>query len=130
MSAAVLCSYCERPAHLVTGAELYPHRPDLALRYFYRCEQCDAQVGCHPGSTRPLGSLANVALRKARMAAHAEFDALWKSGSLKRSHAYAWLASELGLHVNDTHIGSFDESTCRKVVEACRNRKPQTTGGA
>lgn len=123
MKLHILCDYCERPPRLLTGAELYPHRPDLAHRYFYRCDQCDAQVGCHPGSTRPLGSLANAGLRKARMEAHAEFDALWKSGAMKRGDAYSWIAKELGLHIHDTHIGSFDESTCRRVVKACRERE-------
>lgn len=56
------------------------------------------------------------------MAAHAEFDPIWRDGLVGRKEAYAWLASQLGIHTDVCHIGMFDEEMCRKVAEICKNR--------
>jgi len=116
----VSCSYCGEPAKLVTGKQIYPHRPDLHALPIYACLPCEAHVGCHPGTTKPLGRLANAELRKAKMAAHAAFDPIWKSGMKKRKQAYKWLAKQMGIDVNECHIGEFDVVMCLKVVETCR----------
>lgn len=83
----VQCPYCQQPAALVTGAIVYPHRPDLHAKKFWYCVTDQAWVGCHPGGNQPMGRLADAALRRAKMAAHAVFDPRWASGS--RSAAYA-----------------------------------------
>ena len=116
----LLCPYCGQEAKLVGGLDVYPHRPDLAEKKLYQCAPCDAYVGCHPGTTNPLGRLANAELRKAKMAAHAAFDPTWKDGKKKRGSAYAWLSDRLGVDKKDCHIGMFDVETCRRVVEVCR----------
>lgn len=118
----VSCPYCQEPARLVTGKEIYSHRADLHALPIYACLPCGAHVGCHPGTTRPLGRLANAELRKAKMAAHAAFDPIWKSGQMKRKQAYRWLAEQLGIAVNDCHIGEFEADMCKRVVEACLTR--------
>lgn len=118
MSAPV-CPYCGEPSKLTTGATVYPHRPDLSHKLFFRCEPCDAHVGVHETSGLPLGRLADATLRRARIAAHAAFDPIWRGGSMKRGDAYALLAKKLGVHVSQCHIGHFDTSMCRKVVTAC-----------
>lgn len=121
----VLCPYCDGTARPCTGADVYPHRPDLADKRFYRCNPCDALVGCHPGTWRPLGKPANAELRKARMAAHGAFDVLWKhkKHGLTRRQAYGWLAGELGIHRNDCHIGLFDVAMCKRVVQLSHARR-------
>lgn len=116
----VSCPYCGEHAQLVSGKEIYPHRPDLHALPIYACLPCEAYVGCHPGTMKPLGRLANAELRKAKMAAHTAFDPIWKSGQMKRKQAYRWLAELLGIEVNDCHIGEFDVEMCRKVVSLCR----------
>lgn len=80
----VCCDYCGRPARLVGGAEVYPHRPDLSSKRFWLCRPCDAWVGCHPKAeprrgglgdgTVPLGRLANADLRRAKQRAHAAVE--------------------------------------------------------
>lgn len=40
----VLCNYCLNPAKLVTGADIYPHRPDLYSKQFWECKPCDAHI--------------------------------------------------------------------------------------
>lgn len=102
------CPYCGKNAPLVWGDKVYPHRPDLHDKRFYLCEPCNAYVGCHKDTNKAFGTLANAELRKARSAAHAEFDPLWQMGYMKRTDAYSWLASELGIPVKQAHIGMMD----------------------
>lgn len=51
----------------------------------------------------------------ARKAAHKAFDLLWKSGKMRRTDAYKWLATELGLSKELCHIKKFDVETCVHV---------------
>lgn len=117
-----LCPYCGNEPELVNGAAIYPRRPDVASRAFYLCTPCGAHVGCHPGTINPLGRLADLELRKAKVAAHAAFDPLWRSGGMKRVEAYRWLAGVLGLPKSECHIGLFDVSQCSAVVAATKER--------
>jgi hypothetical protein len=87
---------------------------------FYSCQPCGAWVGCHPGTVKPLGRLANAELRKAKMHVHAVFDPLWKSGAMSRSEAYRRLSDALGLPASETHVGMFDVETCRRAYRAAR----------
>jgi hypothetical protein len=118
-----ICPYCGKESKLVTGETLYPHRKDLYSLQFYLCSQCDAYVGCHPGSNRPLGRLANKELREAKSAAHRVFDLIWKTGKMTRFNAYGWLANQLGIKRSNCHIGEFDVDKCKAVIEACGIRK-------
>jgi hypothetical protein len=123
---AVLCGECGATAILVTGADVYPHRPDLHALQIWRCA-CGATVGCHAGSTKPKGTPASAETRRARIAAHAAFDPLWRRKMAKegvsqkraRGSAYKWLADQLGIEWNDCHIGLFDAATAQRVVTIC-----------
>ena len=112
----------------MTGNEIYPLSERLWHKTFYVCWICDAYVGCHPGSDKPLGSLANAELRAARVKTHTlHFDPLWKNQRLfgygdARRKAYEWLAGKLGIRVEDCHIGQFDLETCNKVMAFCMER--------
>ncbi len=125
----VKCPYCHKAAMLVTGEDIYAHRPDLRELSFWRCAPCKAYVGCHKAGfgqgdgTRPLGRLANAELRKARNAAHAAFDPMWKTGEIKRLKAYRWLADQLGIAVAKTHIADFGMDMCQRVVMVCRRQQ-------
>lgn len=110
---------CGRVARLVTGARIYPHRPDLHVKRFYLCEPCNAYVGVHPGTTKALGHLAGPQLRKLRMKAHSVFDPIWKSGRMSRNAAYRWLSESLGF---EAHIGQSDEATCEKIIALCQEK--------
>lgn len=61
----MICDYCNKDAELVGGDIIYPHRPDLYELKFYYCAVCEAWCGCHRGTTKPLGRLANAELRQA-----------------------------------------------------------------
>jgi hypothetical protein len=121
------CGECgSESVRLVTGEAIYPHRPDLADRNFWRCK-CGAYCGTHPGTTRALGAPAGPETRLARAAAHAAFDPLWRarqrrSGLSKtkaRERGYRWLAEKLGIRRKECHIGMMDLETARRVVEIC-----------
>lgn len=141
MLMTVHCPYCGREAPLVTGAVIYPHRPDLHGLNFYICRPCDAYVGCHkPGSyrmegkqriehdgTEPFGLMANARLRTHRKAAHAAFDPLWQNGTFRnRRVAYEWLAKTLGIAKEQCHIGMFDVNGCVATVKACAALKEKS----
>jgi len=125
----VTCVYCNEPAELVSGEEIYPHRPDLFTKKFWRCRPCNAYVGCHKPNigygdgTRPLGRLANAELRAAKSAAHAAFDPVWQEGVVKRGSAYAWLAEKLGIQAKQCHIGEFDVDQCKRVVQIVKEHR-------
>lgn len=109
------CPYCNKPSKPVTGEKVYPHRPDLFKLKFYECEPCEARVGCHKNSGKPLGRLANAELRRAKQAAHKAFDPLWKDGPLKRTEAYKLLAQKF--NKEEIHIGELSVEDCAKVIQ-------------
>jgi len=113
------CPYCGEDAKQTTGREVYPRRPDLHKQIIFACLPCDAWVGTHKNSGKPLGRLANAELRRAKMQAHAAFDPLWKSGQMTRREAYRRLSEKMGLTPEETHIGMFDVEQCETVVILC-----------
>jgi hypothetical protein len=95
------------------------------LGWMYRCIPCDAYVGCHRGTTKPLGTPADKRTRKLRRQAHAHFDPLWREkagrgGNTARADGYAWLAREMGLSLDECHIGMMGAEQCRQVVRLCK----------
>ena len=111
------CDYCGGFAYLTKGHAVYPLRIDLHQKLYYHCKPCEAYVGVHKGTTKPLGRVANAHLRRLKMQAHGAFDPIWKKGFKKRQTAYSWLAKKLNIKTDDCHIGMFDIDTCRKVIE-------------
>lgn len=90
--AAPQCPYCHTNARLDNGAAIGRSAP------VWLCgnhPDCDSYVGCHPGTTRPLGSLANAQLRQKRIAVHRCIDRLWRnsSGHLPRKQVYSLVAA-------------------------------------
>jgi hypothetical protein len=129
------CPYCGVPAKAVDGSAIYPNRPELAHKMFWRCQPCAAWVGCHDGTMVALGRLANAELRAAKQRAHTAFDPLWQAkwrrdGCSKgeaRSAGYRWLAAQLGLEQPTCHIGMFDVDMCERVVQVCGAVRREST---
>jgi hypothetical protein len=98
----------------------------------WMCKPCDAWVGCHKGTAKPMGTLANAELRNARSVLHALFDPIWEnlmeerglSKSQARTMAYEWLAREMDLHPDDCHIALFDYEMCEEVLDILSTRQP------
>lgn len=111
-----LCPYCGKPPVKIKASELYTYNGDGEVMI---CKSCKAWVGCHkngPNKGKPMGRLANQSLRKAKIAAHVEFDRLWNTKE-ERAVLYARLSEFLGLSLEYTHIGMFSEKTCLKVLD-------------
>lgn len=113
------CMECNSVAELVTGKDIYPHRTDLHHKAFYKCV-CGAYCGCHEGTKKPLGYPANAITRKARSAAHKEFDKLWKNNYMSRVEAYKWLQETMNLSTELCHIGMMNLDQASKVYIAAR----------
>jgi len=114
----VTCPYCGKQAELIDSKEIYVVR-SYGMAYLCRCKPELAYVGCHKGTTRPLGRLADGELRFWKKKAHSFFDSIWRQGTMTRKAAYFWLAKNLGIPKNSCHIGMFDVDQCRRVVDIC-----------
>lgn len=119
----VYCDYCGRRAEYVDSKVIYGK--SYGMVYLCRCKPQWAYVGVHKGTDIPLGRLADAQLRRWKKEAHAAFDPLWKYGRFKnrRNAAYAWLAEQMGLPVEKTHIGMFDVGHCKAVIQICRKER-------
>lgn len=119
----IYCCACSRDikARLTDGAEVYPHREDLAALPFWMCDSCGNYVGCHhktKNKTRPLGVIATPEIKKARQHIHAVLDPIWKSGKMKRASLYKRISDELGWQYHTAKIRTIEEA--RKVYAIVR----------
>lgn len=113
----VSCDRCGERAELVDGEVLYGN-PCHRDKFFYRCAPCGVYVGCHPGTTAPLGTLADAETRRARNRAHAVFDRLWKSGQMRRREAYRLMQKIMNLPEREAHIAKFTAAQCELLIDA------------
>jgi hypothetical protein len=109
---AYLACTCGGLCEQTGGQEIHPTRKDLWGKSFYLCQDCGSYVGSHPNGT-PFGTPANERTRKARRAAHEQFDYLWQNKLMSRSRAYQRLKDETGIH----HISWEDHRGCQVVAE-------------
>jgi hypothetical protein len=110
------CQYCGKQARLIGGEALFPDKAIYHKKRFWYCKPCDAWVGCHPKSTKPLGTLANKKLRLFRIKTHERFDKLWKTELMSRDEAYSLLRRALNVSEEEGHIGMFGEDQCQKAM--------------
>lgn len=114
----VLCDYCGKPTRFVDDSIVYGR----SFGMIYYCRECRAWVGVHRGTDQPLGRLADAELRKYKKAAHAAFDPIWRRTQMTRKAAYKWLAAQLGIPEQETHIGMFDVAQCKQAIAVCKKR--------
>ena len=137
---APLCPVCGLAAQLVTGADIYRGRDDLAKKPFWRCEPCQTWCGCHLGTNKPLGIPADKKTREARLVLHQNvLDPLWQGAvnalgyepedekaraiirNVARKRVYEYLAFRMGLTRAETHSGLFDIEQCRQAYRILRD---------
>lgn len=119
-SAPAACPYCGAGVSLANSIRVYG--ADYGLLYLCdRYPACDAYVGAHRGTDRPLGTLANAELRSWRNRAHAAFDPLWRDGAMTRKAAYRLMCELLGIERREAHIAMFDVERCKQLIEAIRD---------
>lgn len=117
MKIPTICRYCGGRVKLTTAREIY----DKSDETIYLCTNCNAYVGCHKGTNRPLGKLANAMLRLKRRETHDTFDLFWRSRGWTRNQAYIWLARTMCLKNDNAHIGNFEMDECEQVIQLCRS---------
>ncbi len=121
------CTHCGLEATLTDGSTIYPHRPDLHHKFFWLCP-CSAYVGCHPNTSKALGTPANRELRQARNRAHELFDKLWKyreghkERKQAREEAYAWMREQMGMTRDECHFAMMTTEQCEKAILAVKVR--------
>ncbi len=127
----IFCTGCEQivRASLITGAELYPTRLDLASLRFWKCETCCAFVGVHKNDyrNRPLGFLATPEVKVWRKNIHAILDPLWSTKKITRSQAYAYISNRLGRTFHAAEIYSVEEG--KKVYAIAKGLKDKLDPG-
>lgn len=118
-----ICRYCGGIVRLVPAENVYGDsavRLGLKGEKLYQCQNCNARVGCHKGTVRPLGDLANEVLRLKRIETHQVFDVYWMERGMSRTQAYRWLAKKMHLPERKAHIGGFEMHQCQKLIDLCR----------
>ena len=122
--AGKICPYCDQKSERVNSEVIYGRDyGDVML-----CTKCDAYVGIHQDSDIAKGRLADKALRELKKEAHKYFDFIWRkkmrvSGLSKheaRTTAYEWLSKEMDIKKDYCHIGMFDETQTKQVIEICK----------
>lgn len=133
----IICPYCKKPTKIAKQIEVYGTEK-YGTELVRVCWECDAWVGCHAGTNKAKGRLANKELRGLKIQAHAYFDPLWKmhmkrynyDQNKSRNMTYEWLADEMGLDREECHIGMFNENQCKRVIEICSqyaNKRTKTS---
>lgn len=111
------CPYCGKPAEWVENKAIYGKNYGKSYMCYY-CKPCNAYVGCHNNTRKPLGIMANSETREWRKKAHANFDPLWKRKGGNRDRAYHLLKKHFGKEI---HIGESDIETCKQIITISLN---------
>jgi len=113
MKKPIFCPYCEKEAKWCENKVIYGRNYGKSYMCYY-CEDCNAYVGCHNNSKKPLGTMADGELREWRKKVHAKIDPLWKENNWERSTIYKKLKRYYGSHV---HIGDSDIDLCADILK-------------
>ena len=125
----IYCCSCksEVDAKLITGVEVYPHRPDLSDIPFWQCS-CGNFVGCHhktKNRTKPLGVIADQEIKNARKHIHSLLDPIWKKGFKSRNEVYSYISDQLGFKYHTAELRDID--TARKVYKILKEWRLELT---
>lgn len=106
------CPYCKsQDIQLMTITDFYKGNFKKE-GYLYVCLNCKARVGCHKGTTEPLGCLADDELRKMKIEIHSIIDQLWGSKNERKS-IYNVLGNRYG---HPFHVGYLDNNKASLVL--------------
>jgi hypothetical protein len=117
----MICPYCQKEAVWTENKAIYGRNYGNSFMCYY-CAPCNAYVGCHQNTRRPLGTMANAGLREWRKKTHAVIDPLWKQGPFRRGQVYSILKNKFG---RDIHVGESDEETCKQIIEFIKTQPPK-----
>lgn len=109
------CCQCQKDveARLTSGAECYPHRPDLAELPRWICDGCHNHVGTHHKTKNPTQTLGNIPspeIKRARIHIHALIDPVWQTKQMPRRAIYGKMSKALGYQYHTGEIKSIEEA--------------------
>jgi hypothetical protein len=124
----IYCCLCKttEERQLTTGAEIYPHRPDLYDLFFWKCNECQNCVGCHKGTKKPLGNIATKELKRARQEIHKILDPIWKNKQMKRREIYREISKALGYEYHTGEIKTIEEARKIYLIVKSIGQTPDT----
>lgn len=109
----MICPYCNQTALFCENKEIYGRNFGNSYMCYY-CKPCNAYVGTHQNTTRPLGTMANAELREWRKKTHTTIDPLWRNGKMTRKDLYNKLDQHFKKKI---HVGESDIEMCQKIIE-------------
>ena len=94
--------------------------------------KCDGLVGCHPGTSKPLGNMADRHTRSLRADAHMVFEPIWMGLAQRpfpvegtwRALAYRWLATLVGRPGESIHMGEMTGEEARRAIALLADKGP------
>lgn len=118
----IYCVQCKKTveAYCVSGQDIYPYRPDLYRKLFYKCPHCGNWVGTHKDG-RPLGTIPYAKLRKLRHMVHEIIDSHWlpTKSIKKRRELYKSLSNYIGKEYHTAELNTEDE--CIAIITYYKN---------
>lgn len=114
------CPYCGSRTELRSADGIYHDNRDNTMLYVCKnYPRCDTYVRVIPGTTQPMGSLANGHLRAMRTEAHRYFNQLYMKGIMTKTEAYQWLS--------DIIVFYHDDQLLVKRIAACPGEQVDLT---
>lgn len=113
----MICPFCNKEAEWCENKAIYGRNYGKSFMCYY-CKDCDAYVGCHNNTRKPLGTMANKELREWRRKTHYHIDPIWKEGKMPRKSFYGFISKILGF---EFHVGEADIELCKKVCSMSFN---------
>lgn len=113
----IVCPYCGSIAKLEDSDRIYNGKSYGLMYICSKYPTCDAYVGVHKGTDKPLGRLANPELRTWKKKCHALIDPLWKTGKMTRQDVYKLIQTTMGMTSEEAHVGKFDVEDCKKLIQ-------------
>lgn len=90
--------------------------------YYFRCRGCNATVGCHKGTKKPMGIFADREMKTMRTVCHRLFDydkkgqRRWAT-SKERNTLYLRLSRELGIEISSCHFSKMSKDELIRCIE-------------
>jgi hypothetical protein len=120
------CRYCGSKVRLVDDEVLYGQSYGSKI-FLCQNDDCQARVGTHDGSKKPLGILADEELRRWRSTAHAAFDPIWQKTRRSRRAAYKMMQNAIGVSRSRAHIAMLDTGECKDLIRWLMEEGPSVS---
>ena len=116
-----LCSSCNSPMRVLTGASLYLPAKLHKTKYL-ACVPCDMRVTLDI-TGNVMGTVAPANLRRSRQRVHRHMVRYIKESHRDKKSTYAWLGAKMRLPGGACHVALFDTAQCVKAMQILRGER-------